>query len=54
MTTFRRGVTLFVATLLGARACADEASVATSQVPLYPDLGDYHYAIGTSEPLAQQ
>ena len=53
MTTIGRGVTLLAATLFGA-ACAEEASVASSEVPLYADLGDYHYAIRTSEPLAQQ
>jgi tetratricopeptide (TPR) repeat protein len=35
-------------------ACSDEAGVAVAEVPLYADLGDYHYEIGTSEPLAQE
>ena len=53
MTTFRRGA-LLVAALLGSPSCTDHARLATGEVPLYSDLGDYHYAIGTSEPLAQQ
>jgi tetratricopeptide (TPR) repeat protein len=53
MTSIGRGSTLIAAVLFGA-ACAGDASVATSEVPLYTDLGDHHYAIRTSEPLAQQ
>src|SRR5688572_8791252 len=40
--------------LLGAQGCGDGGGDATSDVPLYTDLGDHHYAIGTSVPLAQQ
>ncbi|MBM4185365.1 MAG: tetratricopeptide repeat protein [Gemmatimonadetes bacterium] len=48
-----RGTTL-LATILIAAACGQDAGVATGSVPLYNDLGDYHYSVGTSEPLAQQ
>jgi tetratricopeptide (TPR) repeat protein len=46
-----------VITLLAAArgaGCAERAATPTDAVPLYTDLGDYHYAIGTTEPLAQQ
>jgi tetratricopeptide (TPR) repeat protein len=42
----------------GAAACADSSTrsgtSATSAVPLYPELGTYHYAISTASPKAQQ
>jgi hypothetical protein len=47
-----RGATVLLTAHVGA-ACAN-VSDATSDVPLYADLGDHHYAITTDEPLAQQ
>jgi tetratricopeptide (TPR) repeat protein len=52
MAILGRGTPLLSALLLVA--CSDEASAPVSEVPLYGDLGDYHYEIGTNEPLAQQ
>jgi tetratricopeptide (TPR) repeat protein len=52
MTTPASQVTLFAATCLVA-ACSREPE-APARVPLYGDLGDYHYAVRTSEPLAQE
>ncbi len=50
--TIGRAVTLLVAAHV-AGACGGEP-VVTSEVPLYDDLGDHHWAITTDEPLAQR
>ncbi len=53
MSTMGRGTTLLAVALFGA-ACTGDTSAPIGEVPLYTDLGDYHYEIATGEPLAQQ
>ena len=48
-----RFLALAILALLG-EGCDDGANQAASAVPLYDDLGDYHYAITTADPVAQQ
>lgn len=48
-----RGTALLTAGFLSG-ACAGGESVRVGTVPLYTDLGDHHYSITTSDPLAQQ
>jgi len=52
MTTRVRGTSVTLGLLL--IGCGSEAGTSASDVPLYTDLGDYHYEIGTGVPLAQQ